>query len=87
LRWNFDFSRRFNVDLRGGLLATDGSSEMRFSAGAGVHFLLNKNARIGVTYNFGGFTDTDLDSEEFNANGLRVGVQFKFDEDLFEWLQ
>ncbi len=86
-RLNFDFNRRFNVDLRGGILATDGSSEMRFSAGAGVHYVINKNARIGVTYNFGGFRDADLDHEEYNAHGFRVGLQFKFDEDMFEWLQ
>ena len=86
-RLNFDFNRRFNVDLRGGLLATDGTSEMRFSAGAGVHYLINKNARVGLSYNFGGFSDADLDHEEYNAHGLRLGVQFKFDEDMFEWLQ
>jgi uncharacterized repeat protein (TIGR01451 family) len=87
LRLNFDFNRRFNVDLRGGMLATDGASEMRFSAGAGVHYVINKNARIGVSYNFGGFRDEDLDHEEYNAHGFKVGVQFKFDEELFEWLQ
>ena len=86
-RLNFDINRRFNVDLRGGLLATDGTSEMRFSAGAGIHYLINKNARVGLSYNFGGFSDEDLDQEEYNAHGLRLGVQFKFDEDMFEWLQ
>ena len=86
-RLNFDFNRRFNVDLRGGVLATDGSSEMRFSVGGGIHYVINRNARIGVSYNFGGFRDEDLDHEEYNAHGFRVGVQFKFDEDMFEWLQ
>jgi len=49
--------------------------------------VINRNARIGVSYNFGGFRDEDLDHEEYNAHGFRVGVQFKFDEDMFEWLQ
>ena len=51
VRLNFDFNRRVNVDLRGGALATDGFSEVRYSAGAGIYYLVNKNARIGVGYN------------------------------------
>lgn len=86
VRLNFDIDRRINVDLHGGILATDGLSQVKYSAGAGVYYLLNKNARIGVGYNFGGFADDDLDAEEYHAHGLRFGIQFKFDEDSLKWL-
>ena len=87
VRLNFDFNRRINVDLRGGMLATDGMSEMRYSAGAGLYYVINKNARIGFGYNFGGFRDEDLDTEEFHARGWHFGLQYKFDEDFLKWLE
>ncbi len=87
VRLNFDFNRRVNIDLRGGILATDSMSELRYSAGAGIYYLLNKNARIGVGYNLAGFRDEDLDAEEYNAHGWHLGLQYKFDEDSLKWLQ
>ncbi len=87
VRLNFDFNRRVNVDLRGGALATDGFSEVRYSAGAGIYYLVNKNARIGVGYNFAGFSDPDLDEEEYNSHGWHFGLQYKFDEDSLKWLE
>lgn len=87
VRLNFDFNRRINVDLRGGVLASDGFSEVRYSAGAGVYYLVNKNARIGVGYNFAGFNDPDLDEEEYNSHGWHFGLQYKFDEDSLKWLE
>ena len=87
VRLNFDFNRRLNVDLRGGMLATEGMSEMRYSAGAGLYYVINQNARIGFGYNFGGFTDEDLDSEEYHAHGWHFGLQYKFDEEFLKWLE
>ncbi len=69
------------------MLATDGMSEMRYSAGAGLYYVINKNARIGFGYNFGGFRDEDLDTEEFHARGWHFGLQYKFDEDFLKWLE
>ncbi len=87
VRLNFDFNRRVNVDVRGGVLTTDGISEKRYSAGAGLYYLINKNARVGIGYNFIGFRDPDLDAEEFNAHGWHIGLQYKFDEDSLKWLE
>lgn len=87
VRLNFDFNRRINVDLRGGVLASDGTSQMRYSAGAGLYYVVNKNARVGIGYNFAGFKDSDLDAEEYNAHGWHFGLQYKFDEDSLKWLE
>lgn len=87
VRLNFDFNRRMNIDFRGGLLATEGAAETRYSAGAGLYYLISKNARIGIGYNVVGFRDPDLDAEEYNAHGWHIGLQYKFDEDSLKWLE
>ncbi|OED42422.1 hypothetical protein AB833_07235 [Chromatiales bacterium (ex Bugula neritina AB1)] len=87
VRLNFDFNRRINLDFRGGMLATEGMKELRYSAGAGIYYLLNKNARVGFSYNLAGFRDEDLDAEQYNAHGWHFGIQYKFDEDSLKWLE
>ena len=53
----------------------------------GVNYTLNKNLRLNFSYNIVGFKDRDLDEEEYNAKGARVGLQYKLDEELFKWFQ
>ncbi len=84
-RLTWDIDRRWDVDMRGGLLAVDGTDSMRWSAGIGVYYLVVRNLRVGAYYNVVGFSDKDLDSEEYNAEGVHLSMQFKFDESLFDW--
>ena len=83
----WDFTRRFDLDLHGGVLGTNGSDELRYSYGIGLNYLLRKNLRIGVGYNFSGFEEDDLDREGYNSEGVYFGLQYKFDEDMFGWLE
>jgi len=46
-----DVNRRWEVDLRGGWLGTKKLGEGRFSLGAGVHYLVDRNLRLGLSYN------------------------------------
>jgi hypothetical protein len=85
LIWGID--RRWDVDLRLGLLSSDLETDLRYSIGAGAHYLLNKNLRLGLGLNVVGFDEQDLDSARYHAAGLFFGLQYKFDEDLFEWLR
>ncbi|MCB1619134.1 MAG: carboxypeptidase regulatory-like domain-containing protein [Thiothrix sp.] len=85
-RFGMDINERLSMDLHGGVLATDGGSEHRYSVGAGLSYTLMDNVQIGAGYNFSGFRDRELDSEGFNAKGAYVGLQMKVDEDLFTWL-
>ena len=83
----WDLTRRVDLDLHGGVVGTNGFEEMRYSAGMGLNFLVNKNLRLGVGYNLIGFDENDLDPEGFNRNGFYINAQYKFDEDLFFWLE
>lgn len=85
LRLIFDITEWLDFDIHGGALNTDGDST-RYSGGAAIFFNAFKNARLGVGYNFAGFTDEDLDAEKYYAEGLYFGLSYKFDESLFEWL-
>lgn len=80
----YDLTRRIDLDVHGGMLATNGIDELRYSVGLGVNFLLNRNIRVHTGYNFVGFEEHDLDGEGYNAQGFNIGLQYKFDEKLFE---
>ena len=82
----WDIDKRFDADIHGGMLATDGFKERQFSAGLGLNYLLQQNMRVGIGYNIKGFEDEDLDSEAYNKQGVYVGMQYKFDEKNLGWL-
>ncbi|MFI0397554.1 MAG: OmpA family protein [Thiolinea sp.] len=81
----WDLNDRFSVDVHGGVL-TGSNESTAYSLGAGVAFNVIDNVRLGAGYNFLGFSDSDLDSEGFNAQGGYIGLQMKADEALFGWL-
>ena len=87
VRLSFDIGRRLKLDTGVGALSTNGVAEVRYSLGMGVNYTLNKNLRLNFSYNIVGFKDRDLDEEEYNAKGARVGLQYKLDEELFKWFQ
>ncbi|MBI9073835.1 MAG: DUF11 domain-containing protein [Desulfatibacillum sp.] len=80
-----DITEWLDFDIHGGAMNTNGDST-RYSGGAAIFFNAFKNTRLGVGYNFAGFTDDDLDPERYYAEGLFLGLSYKFDESLFEWL-
>ncbi len=82
----WDMTRRIDLDIHGGVLATNDGDELRYSLGLGVNYLLNRNLRINAGYNLAGFKEKDLDGEGYNAQGPYIGLQFKFDEKAFDWL-
>ena len=83
----YTINRRWDLDLRGGLLSSDLEEDVRYSAGIGANYLVDKNLRIGAGFNITGFDDEDLDEQKFHSEGFFFGVQYKFDEALFEWLR
>jgi opacity protein-like surface antigen len=82
----WDINKRFDADLHGGVLATNGFGEKQYSAGLGVNYLVQQNLRVGAGYNIKGFEDEDLDSEGYNKQGVYIGLQYKFDEKNLGWL-
>jgi uncharacterized repeat protein (TIGR01451 family) len=82
----WDITRRFDLDLHAGVLGTEGVSELRHSAGIGLNALVRRNLRMGIGYNLVGFRDEDLDPEGYNAHGVYIGLEYKFDENDLGWL-
>jgi len=86
LRTTIDLARRWEIDLRGGVLSIGDGGGQRYSFGAGFSWIVDRNVRLGLTYNLKGFREEDLDEQGFNAQGLHIGLDLKFDEDWFQWL-
>lgn len=86
VRYTWDVTDRLSLDLHGGMLSTNGFSENNYSVGTGINFNVIDNLQIGAGYNFSGFMDEDLDPSGHNAKGMYFGLQFKLDEDMFDWL-
>ena len=87
LRGTFDIRRRWELDLRGGWLGTGGPGDGKYSLGFGLSWIAERNLRLGLRYNVIGFREDDLDEQGYNAQGIRIGLQVKFDEDWFRWLE
>ena len=85
-RVTWDITNRLDVDVHAGVLGTNGLQEKNYSVGAGVNYLVRKNLRVGVGYNVTGFKDDDLDPDNFNDQGVYVGMKYKFDENSLNWL-
>jgi len=83
----WDLTRRLDLDVHAGVIGTNEFDEIRYSAGVGVNYLINKNLRVGLGYNLIGFDEGDLDPDGFNRHGIYLNAQYKFDEDLFFWLE
>lgn len=83
----WDINRRFDFDVHAGVLGTNGFEETRYSLGAGISFLVLEGLRVGLGYNLVGFDEGDLDTEGYNRQGLYIHAEYKFDEDLFRWLE
>jgi len=86
VRGIYDFNRRWELDVRGGWLGVASGGD-RYSFGAGVSWIADRNLRLGLAYNFVGFSEDDLDEQGLNRQGLQLGLQLKFDEDWFQWLE
>ena len=87
LRGTFDIRRRWELDLRGGWLGTGGQHDGKYSFGFGLSWIAERNLRLGLRYNVIGFREDDLDEQGYNAQGVHIGLQVKFDEDWFRWLE
>jgi hypothetical protein len=86
-RLTFDLFRRLELDLQAGWLGVGDGGGNRYSLGARLAWLVNRNVRLGLGYNVVGFQEEDLDENGYNEQGLQLGLQLKFDEDWFRWLE
>ncbi len=90
-RLNVEIARRWEVDIGGGVLSTGegrgfDADDIAWSAGVGLSWLAMKNLVVAARWNGIGFSDRDLDGAGVNEAGWRIGLQYKFDEEAFQWL-
>lgn len=80
LRAIYDLSKRFDIGGSTAMLTNADLSSKEFGVGAEVGYLVAKNLRLAVGYNFLGYRDRDLNSAEFTAHGAYITLHYKFDE-------
>ncbi len=91
-RLTLDLARRWQLDVGGGLLTTgqDGdvlaADESAWSAGLGLSWIAMKNLVVQARWNALGFEEPDLDATGIYEAGFRLGLDYKFDEDVLQWL-
>lgn len=85
-RVSLDLNRRWSLEAHAGALFSNGGREQRYSAGLGARLQVRRNFRLGLGYNLSGFRDPDLDAEGYNAEGVYLSLEVKFDEQSLEWL-
>ncbi len=82
-RVTYDLTRRWDVGLSTRMLFSSRDSAVRFGLGPEVGLRLRDRVRIAFGYNFLGFRDRDLSSEEYTDHGIYVALRLMFDESLF----
>ena len=83
---NFDLNEKLAADIHAGVLSTDDGAK-QYAYGAGVKLAVAENWRLGVGYNFSGFNNDDLDSNNSNREGAYANLQAKIGEDMFKAIQ
>jgi hypothetical protein len=78
-----DLGKRFDVGLNVSALLDGNGRSAEIGIGPEIGFTLADNLRVGVGYNFRGFTDQDLTEEEYTQHGVYLALRLKFDEQVF----
>lgn len=62
-------------------------SSLRYGLGLEAGYLITSNLWLSAGYNFFGYEDRDFDNSNSTRRGFYVRLRFKFDEELFRWLE
>ena len=84
VRGLYDISERWDAGLQAGSYWNGADNSMTYMLGAEVGYSPMTNLWLSVGYNFMGFNDEDIASDDTTQQGAYVRLRFKFDEDLFK---
>ena len=84
-RITYDLTRRVDIGLNASALFDGKLRSVQYGFGPEVGFLVMKNLRVGVGYNFLGFRDEDLAESGYTNPGFFLNMRLKFDEGLFDF--
>jgi opacity protein-like surface antigen len=76
----YDFTKEWDLGLRGSLLHTWATRQFAYSYGPSVGYNVMENAWISLGYNLSGFKDRDFSVADYTAEGPYVKFRFKFDQ-------
>jgi hypothetical protein len=82
MRATYDLTPRWDIGLCASLLFDVSHSSIRYGIGPEAGFRIRDGARIACGYNFFGFHDRDLSSEQYTSHGFYVALRLMFDEML-----
>ncbi|MDO5768583.1 MAG: hypothetical protein Q4P13_03695 [Psychrobacter sp.] len=82
-RGMYDINERWDAGLQAGTYWNDKADDMAYMLGAEVGYSPMANLWLSLGYNFMGFTDEDIASDDTTQQGAYLRLRFKFDEDLF----
>jgi len=81
----FDISEKWDAGLVSSVVFDPGS--VQYGVGAEVGYLITSNLWLSGGYNFFGYEDKDFDSSNSTRAGPYMRLRFKFDEEMFRWLE
>jgi uncharacterized repeat protein (TIGR01451 family) len=76
----YDFTKDWDLGLRGSMLHSWSSGQVSSSAGLSVGYSMLQNVWLSLGYNFTGFTDKDFSAASYTAQGPYFRFRFKFDQ-------
>jgi hypothetical protein len=79
----YDLTSTWDAGLNYSALFSDFFKNCQYGLGGEIGHIVATNLWISGGYNFFGFKDQDLGSEEYTAQGIYFRIRYKFDEDLF----
>ena len=81
----FDISEKWDAGFIASTVFDQDS--LQYGLGFEAGYLLTSNLWLSAGYNFFGYEDRDFDNSNSTRAGPYVKLRFKFDEELFRWLE
>jgi hypothetical protein len=82
MRLTYDLTPRWDLGLCASTLFDITHSSVHYGLGPEVGFRIRDGVRLACGYNFFGFHDRDLSSEQYTSHGFYVALRLMFDEML-----
>ncbi|WP_293374443.1 SpaA isopeptide-forming pilin-related protein [Nevskia sp.] len=86
-RVTVDVTEKIDFGILASNLFSGGFQSNQYGIGAEAGYLLTSNLWLSGGYNFLGFQDDDLEDADYTRQGPYIRLRFKFDEDLFKFLE
>lgn len=82
----YDINRSWDASVNASLLANSTFTTRDYGVGVELGFLVATNLRLATGYNFFGYSDEDLATNNYTQQGVYAGFSYKFDEQIFKSL-